>query len=87
MSAAGTAVEIVEQREKVYGSPASNLQLTAEYWTLALRRKLRPEAKISVADVCQLMRLLKEARLEATPDHFDSLVDICGYADIQGRTV
>jgi hypothetical protein len=36
----------------------------------------------TAVDVCNMMVLLKVARLQQTPDnpHYDSLVDIAGYA-------
>ncbi len=35
---------------------------------------------VSAADVSPMMRLMKEARLLETPDHYDSHVDMVGYA-------
>jgi len=35
---------------------------------------------ITAADVSPMMRLMKEARLDETPDHYDSHLDLIGYA-------
>lgn len=79
---------IYGDREKTYGTPSGNLQTIADYWTIHLRRKhhlTEDELKLDVDDVCGMMILMKQARLANTPDHLDSLVDICGYAALQER--
>jgi len=79
-----TAHEIVYgEREQLYGSPETNLQTIADYWTIHLRRKLGITEDLTISDVCGMMILMKQARLANTPDHKDSLVDICGYATLQ----
>lgn len=66
-------------REKTYGSPGKNLRKIADLWTAYLARDIGAE------DVANMMILLKVARLINTPDHRDSLIDICGYAALIER--
>ena len=86
-SALATAADVVEHRRAAYGSPKENFQRIADFWTTALRDKLKAGETVTLTDVAQLMRLVKEARLIETPDHFDSLVDICGYVDCQQQVL
>jgi Domain of unknown function (DUF6378) len=78
---------IYGDREQTYGSPGFNLKSIADFWTVYLRRK-NPGSLIqdvTMEDVCQMMILLKTARLINNPGHIDSLVDQCGYAALQER--
>lgn len=86
-SALATAADVVEHRRATYGSPKENFQRIADFWSISLRDKLKPGETVSLADVAQMMRLVKEARLIETPGHFDSLVDICGYVDCQQQVL
>ena len=86
-SALDTAGDVVQHRRAAYGSPKENFQRIADFWTIALRDRLLPGAVVGMTDVAQMMRLVKEARLIETPDHFDSLVDICGYVDCQQQVL
>lgn len=70
---------IYGDREQTYGSPDKNLQIIADLWTIYLERA------ITVDDVCNMMILLKVARLKNQPTHHDSQVDICGYAALMER--
>lgn len=76
---------IYGDREKTYGSPAKNLQAIADYWINYLRSIDYPEKGLTAEDVCNMMILLKVARLGNTPGHRDSLVDICGYTALIER--
>lgn len=79
------ASEIIHgDREKTYGHPSVNLQLIARYWQVYLDRKPYDQV-LSVQDVCQMMVLLKLARLQNQPDHRDSLVDSVGYLGLIER--
>ena len=81
-----TARDIIYgDREKTYGSPAKNLQVVADYWINYLRSIDYPEKGLTAEDVCNMMVLLKVARLGNTPGHHDSLVDICGYTALIER--
>jgi hypothetical protein len=70
---------IYGDREKTYGAPDKNLKVIAGLWSAYLG------IPISIDDVCILMILLKAARLKNTPDHRDSMVDLCGYAALMER--
>lgn len=71
-------------RRTSYGTPENNFERIARFWTAYLINvgKLAPgsaETHISASDVSPMMRLMKEARLCETPDHYDSHVDLVGY--------
>jgi len=77
---------IYGEREETYGDPGHNLRVIADYWTTYIRsRAVGREAPLDYADVCNMMVLLKVARLGNTPGHRDSLVDLCGYTALQER--
>lgn len=73
-------------RRDTYGKPENNFERIARFWQ-AYFDNIGVEMKQSGDDfhigpehVSPLMRLMKEARLCETPDHFDSFCDIIGYA-------
>lgn len=66
-------------RRAAYGPPEDNFARIARFWTAYFQNTGR-DLTISAADVSPLMRLMKEARLCETPDHYDSHVDLVGYA-------
>jgi hypothetical protein len=70
---------IYGDREKTYGSPAKNLNMIAELWG-AYHGVL-----FTAEDVCNMMILLKVARLANDPRHRDSQIDLCGYAALMER--
>jgi hypothetical protein len=70
---------IYGDREKTYGHPSKNLQVTANFWGEYLG------TKITAKDVCVMMMLLKIARLRNDINHRDSVVDTCGYAALIER--
>ncbi len=70
---------IYGDREKTYGHPAKNLERIAKLWSAYLDKEL------TAYDVCNLMAMLKIARLQNTPGHEDTLVDIIGYTLLQER--
>ncbi len=75
------ANEIVHQdRNSEYGEPEDNFRDIGSYWTTFLRKKLKTDARITPADVAVMSALIKVSRLQNTPDHEDSWVDIAGYA-------
>lgn len=64
------------ERASAYGHPSDNLTRTASLLDAYLRgldRELTP------VDVAAIMILVKLARLQKSPYHFDSLLDIAGY--------
>jgi hypothetical protein len=78
------AIRIVQgPRQKAYGPPERNFERIARLWNAHLVNigLLSETARgLTPVDVAALMRLVKEARLAETPDHYDSHVDIVGYA-------
>lgn len=84
----GIANEIIYgDREQTYGDPSKNLQIIADYWATYLSSNGYPEKALTAEDVCNMMVLLKVARLGNTPGHHDSLVDICGYTALSERVI
>lgn len=75
------AGEQIADRMKAYGDPKEKWDQIAALWNAILGDKL--EKPLAAADALQMMRLVKESRLSHSPEHFDSLVDVCGYADLQ----
>lgn len=75
-----TALEIVRgARQSVYGTPENNFTRIALFWNAYFANTGREHVELSARDISPMMRLMKEARLCATPDHLDSMVDIVGY--------
>jgi hypothetical protein len=75
-------------RQNDYGHPSVNLGLrTASLFEAYVRGMENPEVWTAV-DVCNMMILVKIARLQEDPmnPHFDSLVDIAGYASSAWRS-
>ena len=67
-------------RQSRYGHPSVNLgERTAALMQAYVSNMPNPD-RWSATDVCNLMILLKVARLQESPTDFDSLVDIAGYA-------
>jgi hypothetical protein len=66
------------------GSPSENFTRCAEHWNSYLRSK-GLQASLGPLDVALMMVLVKVSRLEETPTHRDSWVDIAGYADCAGE--
>lgn len=64
----------VTQRGSAYGDVYTNHERIATIWTVVLGSVVRAD------QVAQMMVALKLARLMETPDHWDSWVDIAGYA-------
>jgi len=74
-------------RQSDYGHPSVNLGLrTAALFEAYVKGMNDPDCWTAV-DVCNIMILLKIARLQNDPNnpHFDSLVDIAGYASSAWR--
>lgn len=75
------AMEITHHdRNANYGNPEDNFQHIANLWNDYLNVR-RPEAAvITGADVAVMNMLIKVARLGNNPAHYDSSLDIAGYA-------
>lgn len=80
---------IIEQASKIvegarqlnYGAPEDTFGRIAALWeTYLLHRKVKDLWLINSNDVCIMMMLMKIARLMNTPDHWDSIKDVIGYA-------
>ena len=74
LSAAQDAV--MGLREDDYASPQANFDNIAKHWSIIFG------VDVTAAQVCLAMITLKAARLDTTPTHDDSWVDIAGYAAI-----
>lgn len=67
-------------RNKAYGSPEDNFANIAAYWNSYLTQAHKADIVLTPQDVAHLMILMKMARLATNPAHYDSLLDIAGYA-------
>ncbi len=75
------AMVIVHQdRNSEYGEPEDNFGDIGAYWTTFLRKKLKENEQITTPDVAIMSALIKVSRIQNTPTHEDSWVDIAGYA-------
>jgi hypothetical protein len=68
------AESITHDRQKDYGNPKASFDRIALMWSAITG------ADISAQQVAHMMIALKLCRLQHTPDHLDSLVDVVGYA-------
>ncbi len=64
------------QRSKDYEPPDKNFSDIAFLWSVYLGKKITP------AEVCIMMALLKVCRLKNEPTHRDSYVDMAGYTGL-----
>lgn len=71
---------VLHDRNDEYGPPEENFQTIADFWTVLLKKLLRPGARIEPHHVALAQDLLKTARLMNTPSHADSWVDKAGYS-------
>lgn len=71
----------VHDRGAVYAPPAENFRRIAERWSITLG------VPIKAWQVAACMIDVKLARLANDPTHWDSLVDIAGYAECWGMIV
>jgi hypothetical protein len=73
------AESVVGHRGRDYGPPSVNLdQRTAELWNAYFN--VKPDPVINGVDVCNLMILLKMARIMENRGVKDNYADIAGYA-------
>jgi hypothetical protein len=74
-------------RQGDYGHPHVNLGVRTANLFEAYVRGMHDPLHWTAVDVCNMMILLKVARLQQNPSepHFDSLVDIAGYASSAWR--
>lgn len=78
-------------RQRDYGDKLQNFSQIAMLWQGTLATKLHPGQAITPEDVALCMIQVKIARLAKSPDHFDSILDVAGYAGcyslLQGERV
>jgi hypothetical protein len=67
-------------RQADYGDKLANFSQIAMLWQGVLARKLGADSAITPEDVALCMIQVKVARLSHKPDHFDSILDVAGYA-------
>ena len=69
---------VTKDRATAYEEPEDSFKNIARLWNAYLAAKRDPE--ITSADVANMMILLKIARLTNNPSHYDSALDVAGYA-------
>lgn len=73
------ADQVSGERNRSYGPPSVNLdERTSELWNAYL--SIMPNTAITGTDVCNMMILLKMARIMENPYIKDNWADIAGYA-------
>jgi hypothetical protein len=72
-------------RANVYGGPEDSFRTIASLWSTYLSRA-GSVTSLTAPDVASMMALLKIARLQNSPDHWDSWVDLAGYAACGAET-
>jgi hypothetical protein len=79
---------VTGDRNKTYGHPFDNHSCTAALFNAWLNQRF-PDAgiKLTPADVCYLNLLQKLGRLANSPTHWDSIVDVAGFAANAGACV
>jgi hypothetical protein len=65
---------------RAYGPPENNFLRIARRWNVHILNRYGVHLDLQPVDVALMMADMKMARLEETPDHPDSWVDLCGYA-------
>ena len=78
---------IVGQRQKDYGDPKTSLECIAEFWTVWLNRRFNLNIKLEGLDSCEMLSLVKMARLVTGKYLRDDPRDICGYQAILADAV
>lgn len=68
------AETVVMERQQSYGDPAASMAAVAARWSVTLGQPVTPEQVV----LCLID--LKLARLSHNPGHYDSAVDLAGYA-------
>lgn len=77
---------VCQDRNKAYGPPEDSFNAIAALWNTYLRGRFKDsDIRLHTVDVACLMMLLKIARLQENPNHWDSKVDIAGYAACAGE--
>lgn len=71
---------VVNARNKAYGEPEDNFRNIAVYWSQHLSASTGMEITVTALDVAHMNILQKMARLSTNPTHYDSTLDVAGYA-------
>ncbi len=85
------AIEATRDRGLNYGAPEDNFARIAAHWTTfmlnsgLLNKMTAQNFAFRPTDVAQMMVLMKIARLENSPTHMDSWIDVAGYAACGGE--
>lgn len=74
-----TAIEAVAQR-RAYGPPEQNFDRIAARWRVHLKNRYGIDVALDAVSVAIMCIDLKVSRIEETPNHADSWVDVAGYA-------
>lgn len=77
---------VLQDRNKSYGNPEDNFTNIANLWNAWLGATGR-NVNITGVEVAHMMALMKLARLATNNKHFDSIVDVAGYAACAGDFV
>lgn len=75
-----TALDAVTDRGKEYGHTTSNFRHIADYWSLRILHRYGVNVALDQGDVAAMLIFVKMARLEHSPDHTTSKIDIAGLA-------
>lgn len=67
-------------RQADYGDKLTNFSHISMMVQGLLAPKLLPDSRITPEDIAMIMMLVKMSRLAKSPDHYDSVLDIAGYA-------
>lgn len=67
-------------RQNDYGDKLTNFSQISMMVQGLLAHKLLPDSRITPEDITLIMIIVKMARLAKSPDHYDSILDIAGYA-------
>jgi hypothetical protein len=68
------AEDVVAERQQSYGDPSVAMAAVAARWSITLGQPVTPEQVV----LCLID--LKLTRLSHNPGHYDSAVDVAGYA-------
>lgn len=79
------SIEAIGGRDLNYGKPENNFTRIARRWRQHLRNRFGMNVPIDAASVAMMMVDMKLARLENSPKHLDTWVDIAGYAACGGE--
>lgn len=76
----GAIAAVCGERNDSYGPPSHDFDRTARLLSALFMDKLAPGASFTAADVAQVVICVKLSRLQNSPGHVDSWLDIAGYA-------